>query len=73
VAVIGAIVLAITGFFPPNDKVFYLTVAMVAVMAVLWFAVERRRFAGVPQGDKIAERQGMIAEIEKRYEESSAD
>lgn len=73
VAVIGAIVLAITGFFPPNEKVFYLTAAMIVVMAILWFALESRRFEGVPQGEKITQRQGLIAEIEARYEESSAD
>jgi amino acid transporter len=72
-AVLGAIVLAITGFFPPNEKVFYLTIAMVVVMVVLWFAVERNRFEGVPTGEKIQERQKMIAEIEARYEDSTAD
>jgi len=72
-AVLGGIVLAITGFFPPNEKVFYLTVAMVVVMVVLWYALERRRFEGVPIGDKITQRQGMIAEIEAKYKDSAAD
>ncbi len=67
-AVVGAIVLAITGFFPPNEKVFYLTIAMVVVMFGAWFALESNRFMGVPMGDQIAERQAMIAEIEARYE-----
>ena len=70
IAVIGGIVLAITGFFPPNEKVFYLTVGMVVVMVVLWYALERNRFEGVPEGDKITERQKMIAEIEKKYGEA---
>ena len=69
VAVLVGIVLAITGFFPPNEKVFYLTIAMVVVMVVLWYGFERNRFEGVPEGDKIAERQKMIAEIEKQYGE----
>ena len=68
-AVVGAIVLAITGFFPPNEKVFYLTVAMVVVMFGAWFALESQRFMGVPMGHAIAERQKLIAEIEARYEE----
>jgi amino acid transporter len=72
-AVVGAIVLAITGFFPPNEKVFYLTVAMVIVMFGAWFALESKRFLGVPIGDKIAERQKMIAEIEARYKEEPAN
>jgi amino acid transporter len=67
-AVIGAIVLAITGFFPPNEKVFYLTVAMIVVMIGAWAALESKRFLGVPTGDTIAERQRMIAEIEARFE-----
>lgn len=68
-AVLGAIVLAITGFFPPNEKVFYLTAAMVVVMFGAWFALESQRFMGVPMGDVIAERQKLIAEIEARYEQ----
>lgn len=67
-AVLGAIVLAITGFFPPNEKVFYLTIGMVIVMFGAWHALESRRFMGVPVGDQIAARQGMIAEIEARFE-----
>lgn len=73
VASIGVLLLTLTGFFPPNEKVFYLTVAMVVILPILWFALESKRFEGVPQGEKIVQRQGMIAEIEKRYEESSAD
>jgi len=73
VAIVGAIVLAITGFFPPNEKVLYLTLGMVVVMVVLWFAFESKRFEGVPQGAKIAERQKMIAEIEAQYSDESAD
>lgn len=70
IAVLVGIVLAITGFFPPNEKVFYLTIAMAVVMVVLWYSFERNRFEGVPEGDKIVQRQKMIAEIEKKYGES---
>lgn len=70
IAVLVGIVLAITGFFPPNEKVFYLTIAMVVVMVVLWYSFERNRFEGVPEGDKIAQRQKMITEIEKKYGEA---
>jgi amino acid transporter len=69
IAVVSAVVLAITGFFPPNEKVFYLTVAMVVIMPIIWYAFERNRFEGVPEGDKIKERQKMIADIEKQYGE----
>jgi amino acid transporter len=70
IAVLVGIVLAITGFFPPNEKVFYLTIAMVVVMVILWYAFERNRFEGVPEGDKITQRQKMITEIEKKYGEA---
>jgi amino acid transporter len=68
-ATIGAVILAITGFFPPNQKVFYLTVAMVVVMVIMWYGFERNRFEGVPEGDKIKENQKKIAEIEKKYKD----
>jgi amino acid transporter len=70
IAVIVGIVLAITGFFPPNEKVFYLTISMIVVMAILWYGFERNRFEGVPEGEKIAQRQKMITEIEKKYGEA---
>ena len=53
IAVLSGVVLAITGFFPPNEKVFYLTIGMVIVMPILWYGFERNRFEGVPEGDKI--------------------
>ena len=73
IAVLGGVVLAITGFFPPNEKVFYLTIGMIVVMFILWFGLERRRFEGVPVGEKIAQRQSVIAEIEAKYKDSAAD
>jgi amino acid transporter len=68
-AVIVGVVLAITGFFPPNEKVFYLTIAMVVVMVIIWYAFERNRFEGVPEGEKIKANQAKIAEIEARYKD----
>jgi amino acid transporter len=65
-AILGALVLAWVGMQPPNEKVFYVGVALVVVMAVFWFAVERRRFEGPPTGERIAARQAEIAEIEAR-------
>jgi amino acid transporter len=69
VSVVGGIILALTGFFPPNQKVFYLTIAMVIVMVIVWYASVRNTFEGVPEGDKIKERQKMIAEVEKKFGE----
>jgi amino acid transporter len=124
-AIIFGITLAITGFFPPNEKVYYFTIIFVVALLGLWsrrtaivgvvlaviglalsfFKVseanvmhflipdagtayialavavittvityvtggEDKRFEGVPEGDKIAQRQKMINDIEKKYGEA---
>ncbi len=124
-AVIFGVTLAITGFFPPNEKVYYFTLFFIVALLGLWsrktaiygivlaviglvlsfFKVseenvmhflipdsvtayttlaiavittvityitggEDNRFEGVPEGDKIAQRQKMIADIEKKYGEA---
>ncbi len=66
---VGVGLLTLTGFFPPNIRVFYLTVAMVIILPIIWVAGVRNTFEGVPQGDKIKERQKMIAEIEAKYKD----
>jgi len=38
-------------------------------LPIVWVLGEKNRFQGVPEGEKIAERQKMIAEIEKKYGE----
>ena len=123
-AIIFGIVLAISGFFPPNEKVFYFTIVFVVALLGFWskktapigvvvavvglalsfipiseenvmhFLIpdattsyitigvavlaaiitfmtggEDNRFEGVPEGDKIKERQAKIAEIEKQFGE----
>lgn len=125
IAIIFGFVLAITGFFPPNEKVFHWTIILVTVLLALWsrrtaviaialavvgwlirfvpipeesmvrvfipdattayvaialavigavitymYGGESNRFEGVPEGDKIAQRQKMIADIEKKYGEA---
>ncbi len=66
---LGVALLSTTGFFPPNVPVFWLTVGMVVILPILWFSGINKTFEGVPQGEKIKERQKMIAEIEKKYAE----
>jgi hypothetical protein len=123
-AIIFGITLAISGFFPPNEKVFHFTIVFVAALLAFWskkyapigvgvavvglllgflpvpeesiihFLIPDRttaiiaivvsligtvitfmtggedaRFEGVPEGDKIKERQAKIAEIEKQFGE----
>ncbi len=72
-AIIGGLILTWVGFQPPNQLVGYLIVGLVVALAVLWFAVENRRFEGPPTGEKIAERQKLIAEIESKYTDGSTD
>lgn len=49
VAVIGGGFLVFVGVQPPNEKVLYLTIAMLVVMGVFWFAFgESKRFKGPP-------------------------
>jgi amino acid transporter len=69
VSAIGGFVLAITGFQPPNQKVFYLTVALAIFLGIFWFAYENKRFQGPPTGERIKEMQAKIVEIEKQYGE----
>ncbi|MGB7816685.1 MAG: amino acid permease [Methylotenera sp.] len=48
-AVIGGGFLVFVGIQPPNEKVLYLTLAMLAVMAIFWFVFgEKKRFKGPP-------------------------
>ncbi len=125
IAIIFGFVLAITGFFPPNEKVLHLTMMLIVALFALWsrrssiigivlaavglglgylpipegslvrllvpgastayvivgiavvgavvtylYGGEANRFEGVPEGDKIAQRQKMIADIEKKYGEA---
>ena len=72
-AVIGGLVLIWVGFQPPNHFVGYLIVGLVVVMLILWYGLERRRFAGPPTGEQIAARQASIAEIEAKLEKGAAD
>ena len=67
---LGVALLATTGFFPPNQAVFWLTLGMVIILPIVWVLGENKRFHGVPTGDKIKERQKMIAEVEKKYGEA---
>ena len=48
-AVIGGGVLVFAGIQPPNEKVLYVTIAMLIVMAIFWFVFgENKRFKGPP-------------------------
>jgi amino acid transporter len=48
-AVLGGGFLVLVGIQPPNEKVLYVTIAMLVVMAIFWFVFgESKRFKGPP-------------------------
>ena len=48
-AVIGGGLLVFVGIQTPNEKVLYLTIAMLVLMGIFWFLFgERNRFKGPP-------------------------
>jgi amino acid transporter len=53
------------GVQPPNDAALKITLAFLALTAVVWFGFERRRFKGPPVGDDVARRQAEIAAAER--------
>jgi amino acid transporter len=64
-AVVGCIILIVVGVQPPNEKVGYLLLAGIVAMIIIWFAVERNRFAGPPlTPEAVAKRQAEIAREE---------
>lgn len=52
------------GVQPPNGAALTITLAFLAITAVVWFGFERRRFKGPPIGDEVAKRQVEIAAAE---------
>lgn len=64
-AVIGCIILVIVGVQPPNEKVGYLLLAGIVALIIIWYAVEKKRFAGPPLTDEaVRARQAEIAREE---------
>lgn len=48
-AVIGGLILAIVGSLPPNEKVFYMIIALIVGLSVSWWGGLRKRFQGPPK------------------------
>lgn len=68
VGVLTALAMALIfylGVQPPNDAALTITLAFLALTAVVWFAFERRRFKGPPIGDEVVRRQAAIAAAER--------
>jgi len=60
------------GVQPPNGNALGITIAFIALTIVLWFGLERKRFAGPPMGAEIERRQRDIERIERTLQ-SGAD
>ncbi len=66
VLAIGAIALIFyLGVQPPNDAALTITLVFLAITALVWFGLERRRFKGPPVGSEVARRQAEIAAAER--------
>lgn len=53
------------GVQPPNDKALWITLGFIVLTIILWFGLERKRFAGPPMGAEIERRQREIEHIEQ--------
>jgi len=49
VSVLGCLFLIVVGMQPPNDQAVLIVGGAVALLVVVWFALERKRFKGPPQ------------------------
>jgi hypothetical protein len=58
------------GIQPPNHKALPITAGFLGLTALVWFAFERRRFKGPPQGTMIQNRFDEIREAEKAVGET---
>jgi amino acid transporter len=69
-SVVGMAVIFYIAIQPPNDKVLWIVLGFLALAAVLWFAVENKRFKGPPMGEEIKRRQAEIAKKEAAFGEA---
>ena len=57
-------------FVPPATTAYAgIAIAVIGAVITYMYGGEAVRFEGVPEGEKITQRQKMIAEIEKKYGE----
>ncbi len=69
-SIVGMAIIFYIAIQPPNDKVLYIVLGFLVLAAVLWFAVENKRFKGPPMGDEIKRRQAEIAKKEAVFGEA---
>ena len=64
-AVIGMVIIFYIAVQPPSEVVLYIVIGFLILAAILWFAVENRRFKGPPIGDEVKRRASAIAAAER--------
>jgi amino acid transporter len=70
-SIVAMVLIFVIGVQPPNALAKPVTLWFFVLTAVVWFAVENRRFKGPPIGDMIAKRQAEIAAAEAAIEKAS--
>jgi amino acid transporter len=63
-SIIAMVLIFVIGVQPPNALALNVTIGFLILTAIVWFALENRRFQGPPIGDMIAKRQAAIAAAE---------
>ena len=58
ISVLGCLFLLVLGVQPPNQEAYPILSGTLALMVILWFTVERRRFKGPPVGAGATQRSG---------------
>jgi amino acid transporter len=63
-SLIAMVLIFVIGVQPPNQWALKITIGFFILTAIVWLALENRRFQGPPIGDAIAKRQAAIAAAE---------
>jgi amino acid transporter len=69
-SVVGMGIILFIAIAPPNERVLYVVLGFFVLAVIIWFGVENRRFQGPPVGERIKQRQAMIAAAEKAVGEA---
>jgi amino acid transporter len=69
-AIVGMAIIFYIAVQPPNERVLWIVLGIIALLVALWFAVENRRFKGPPVGEEIKRRQADIAKKEAMFGEA---
>ena len=63
-SIVAMVLIFVIGVQAPNDMALKITIGFLILTAVVWIALENRRFRGPPVGDMIAKKQAEIAAAE---------